>query len=142
MTMTFDGRYEFRGLNSDGGVCHLRIYQAPGRTPVIVATELPENPNTSITNTAEHLYPDIVAKHFSDRFDYDEVAVFVEHYPPMQGKYGRGRTEDFDQVLFERKVPQPQSVGGTWRRTLGEPEWQPLGRQRLEQLIGQPFTAI
>jgi hypothetical protein len=137
MELTADYRYQYRGLNSDGGVCHLRVYQAPGRTPVVVATELPDNPNSSVTNAAEYLAADVVARHFPARFDEDEPVIWVEHYPVRPGA-----REEFDRVSFARNVPKPERVGGVWRRTLGEPEWRPLGREALERLIGQRFPDI
>src|SRR5918993_4176098 len=100
MTLTHDYTHRYRGLWTEGGVCRVRVYDAPDATPVIVVTELPENENTSITNLMEYLAAELIAKHFPHRFDYPEPAIVVEHYPPPEGgTYGLRRVKgkpDFD----------------------------------------------
>jgi hypothetical protein len=53
-----DPLFRWRGFGDGFGTweskCRLRIYEAPARA-VVIATELPENTGTSITNAAEHL---------------------------------------------------------------------------------------
>lgn len=41
--------HQFRGFYTDGGICRIEIYTAEKRPPLVVATELPENPVASIT---------------------------------------------------------------------------------------------
>ncbi len=83
----------------------------------MVATELPENENTSITNIVEY--------------------VAAEAY----GR--RGRDERWDLVTFahyRRERTMQHSRPGGWRYTLGEADWRHLGRQQLEDLLG-PYVA-
>lgn len=55
---THDYTYRYRGYWDDDGICRVRIFQDGTRTPVIVASQLPENTSTSITNMAEYVRPD------------------------------------------------------------------------------------
>jgi hypothetical protein len=45
-----DASHTYHGFWAPGAVCRIRIYRPPGFPPVVVATEVPENENTSITN--------------------------------------------------------------------------------------------
>lgn len=107
--LTCDYRYRYRGHWTDGGVCRVRAYEAPGATPVLLVTELPENENTSVTNMAEYLAAELIARHFPHRFEDAEPVIWVEHYP--QG-------------------------GGVWRVRLGEPMWRPIARDAIAHIVG------
>ncbi len=50
--LTRDYHYEFHGPWTPGGLCRIRTFEHPSLVPVVVASELPENDNTSITNMA------------------------------------------------------------------------------------------
>jgi hypothetical protein len=135
---TRDERYHFRGYWSEGGVCRVRVYQAPGLIPVAVCSELEENTNTSITNLAEVLAAEIIALFLPDRFEAEEPVIWVEHYPgrsdPRRNTKGRA---EFDRVTFASWTPRVRRMGGVDRRTLGEPDWHPLPRSQVASLIGE-----
>jgi hypothetical protein len=48
---TRDVRHAFRGTWTGGGVCRVRIDEAPDRPPVFVLTELDENTTTSVNHS-------------------------------------------------------------------------------------------
>jgi hypothetical protein len=48
-----DRVYPYRGYGGSRANCHLRMYEMADYT-VIIATELPDNPGTSVTNFAEY----------------------------------------------------------------------------------------
>ena len=48
---------------------------------MIVCTELPDNPSTSVTNMAEILAAELIARHFPQRFDDAARVAWLEHYP-------------------------------------------------------------
>jgi hypothetical protein len=113
-TKTVDERRDFRGLWSNGGVCRVRIYEADGRPPVVVLTELDENTNSSITNMAEYVAYEVVRAYLPHRLEADPPAVFLEHYPPFPGGKRRheGRAVDVDRVTFATWRPIVEWLGG------------------------------
>lgn len=129
--LTCDYRYRYRGHWTDGGVCRVRVYEAPGATPVLLVTELPENENTSVTNMAEYLAAELIARHFPHRFEDAEPVIWVEHYPQ-----GRGQRETYDRVIFASYVPMPCFSSGVWRVRLGEPMWRPIARDSIAHIVG------
>ena len=52
MRKTLDTRFSYRGCHGCESLCRLRVYEEPGKPAVVIATELEENPGTSITNMA------------------------------------------------------------------------------------------
>ena len=136
-TKTVDERRDFRGTWSDGGVCRVRVYEADGRPPVVVLTELDENTNSSVTNMVEHLAYEVVRAYLPHRLEADPPAVFLEHYPPLGGR--RRRTPgkgDVDRVTFATWRPIIEWLGGVRRVRYGEPEWRPVRPDELAELIG------
>ncbi len=135
----YDATYAYRGTYTEGSVCHLRIFHEQGCTPVIVATELPENKNTPITNMAEILAAEVMRKHFPGRFGADEPASWIEHYPRPKTRWMQRIMwqKEFDRVPFASWRPRVTWYGGKQRLTLGEPEWKHLLREELAKLIGQ-----
>jgi len=135
---TADYRYDYRGFWQSEGFCRIRVFEAPGRTPVIVATELPDNPGTSITNLVEYLAPEIIAKHFPHRFEEEEPVVWIEHYPPREDRRRgvRGRP-DYDRVLYSSWTPRTEYLHGILRVRLVEPDWRSMPIQEVAQLIGE-----
>ncbi len=130
-----DAIHTYRGFWGPGAVCRIRVYRPAGSPPVVVATELPENENSSITNAVEELAADVLASYLPDRAGDDRPFVWVEHYPPGPG----GRDETFDLVTFEHYRLRQELRAGRWRMLLGEPEWRPLTREQAEALIGGPL---
>jgi Family of unknown function (DUF6166) len=111
--------------------CRLRwikCQKAGTEKVVVIATELPDNPGTSLSDRAEHLAAEVCRC-----FGIDPVElIFVEHYPASYGcKHalrGSLNAERFDLVSFEIE-------GGTFRR----PKWIPIKKELVENLIGRPL---
>ena len=130
-TPTIDERYAFRGYHADGAVCRVRVFEPAGRPPVIMVTELPENPNTSVTNMAEFLAAELLERLFPARVGLPKPVVWIEHYPP------RGRSgDDFDRVDFDDWLPRNERFNNGWRRRLGDPDWRRLTPDDVVALIG------
>jgi hypothetical protein len=122
MHLRYDRLYLFRSSHGGPSYCWLRIYTAPGQT-VVLATELDENPGTSITNMAERLATE-VTRTFGLALD---TLLWIEHYPARQGLDGRPQfPESFDQVTFTRTS-----------RGLQCPQWRRLSQAHVEILLGQ-----
>ncbi len=70
-----DTVFDFLGLGDYPSSCGLRIYLRERQAPVVVLTELRENPGTSVTNAAEFL-----ARQVAQAYDLPSDTVWVEHY--------------------------------------------------------------
>lgn len=126
--MLFD-HFRFSGFHGCQCICSLEILTlADGRTAVI-ATELEDNPGTSITNVAENL-----ASEVCDRFGIDpQQLIWIEHYG-YAGACEGTKERTFDRVTFSRRDVD----GVQWTRALGQhkpdgwpgyfqdPNWRPM----------------
>ena len=94
--------HQFRGYHNGGAICRIEVYTASGLPPLIVATELPENDNTSITNVAEYVAAEVIERYLTaDQLaGHDPPFVWVEHYPATEAYGRRGRDETWDLVTF------------------------------------------
>ena len=120
--------FSFQGFHGQPARCALEILPlSDGRTAVI-ATELEDNPGTSITNVAEHL-----ASHVCDRFGIaPEALVWIEHYgyPPP----GSSRKRTYDLVKFRRRPCEPITWASAilrwkpndWPGHFEKPDWRPM----------------
>lgn|GEM_PF-98493 len=118
-----DVAYHFRGLCGAPSCCRLRVYEPREGPLVVIATELPENPGTSITNFVEELAAEVWA--LLER--PARGMVWIEHYPE-RGPVHRRIPEGFDRVTFART-----------ERGFSGPQWRRLPRAEVEQLIGGPL---
>ncbi len=136
---TRDELYPFTGFWASAGVCRIRVFEIAGRPPVVVATEIPENESTSVTNVAEYLAAEVITRYFPQRFEEAEPVIWLEHYARTTGGPLRPRPagmSNVDRVTFSRWSPRPVVSQGVKRVTLGEPSWAPISREELERLIG------
>lgn len=119
VTPVVDSSYAYEGLSATGGRCRLRLY-AVGAAAVAIATELADNPGTSITNAAP-----IIAAQVARNFRIDPARlVWVEHYGPES--YGvEGEPDRFARVTFSW---EGQEARGS--------EWAHLPDEELAELLG------
>jgi hypothetical protein len=110
-------RYDYRGFWNCDSRCDIEAHRRTDGKYVFVATELPGNPGTSVTNFAEHL---ATAMRGQYGLKPDQV-IWIEHYPEAKGR----RKEDFDLVQF-------LAVEGEVFRT---PVWTRITEQAVSDLI-------
>jgi hypothetical protein len=85
-------RYDYKGFWGCDACCDIEVHKRSDGKSVFIATELPENPGTSVTNYAEHL---ATAMRRQYGLKAEEV-IWIEHYPEAKDR----RKEDFDLVRF------------------------------------------
>ena len=122
---TLDVRFGFRGYWSDGGVCRIRVFEAPGTVPVVVCSELDENANTSVTNLAEYLAAEVVEEH-----SLPTPLTWIEHYPEHEGEIG-----EYSLVTLSSWELEEVCLGGIWRLRVGVPSWSHLRPEEVEFLL-------
>lgn len=132
--LVLDARHETRGRYRDDAVCRIRIFARGENTPVVIASEVPENTNVSVTNFAEVLAAEVIARHMPQRFEHAEPIIWLEHYPPLPEH--RQQKFPFDRVTFDSWTPRVTAIGGIQRISLGEPQWAPLTAEQLASLLG------
>ena len=138
MSPVIDTRHQFHGIYLPGGICRIRIYRPEGFPPVVIATELPENDSTSISDIVEELAAGVMARYLADRAGQDRPFVWIEHYPaPASG--GVRAADTYDLVTFPDYRVRWETWGGRWRVRFGEPKWRRLSREQVEQMIGEPL---
>ncbi len=131
MKKLHDCIHHYRGYWSEGGRCRIRIYREDGRTPVVICSQLPDNDNTSITNTAEYLAAEVIEEH-----SLSTPLMWIEHYPEHEGEIG-----EYALVAFSSWEVQETLLGGVWRLRIGRPRWAHLERGDVENMTGAKHTA-
>jgi hypothetical protein len=113
--------------------CRVRIYlpEEMHDVPVVICSELSNNPGGSITNSAE-----VVAEGVIRANELPTLLIWIEHWPKDTTE---GGTETFELVVFssykvEERAPY---LGGEARAWIGEPTWKALDRETVEALVGQ-----
>jgi hypothetical protein len=119
---THDYIHYYRGYWSEGGGCRIRIYQEDGQVPVVICSELPDNPNTSVTNMAEYLAAEVIRE-----YRLPTPLTWVEHYSEHEGEIG-----EYSLVRFSYWELQGVRLGGVWRYRVGLPQWSPLSPEELD----------
>jgi hypothetical protein len=110
-------RYDYKGFWNCDSCCDIEAHRRSDGKYVFVATELPDNPGTSVTNFAENL---ATAMRSQYRLKPEEV-IWIEHYPEAKDH----RKEDFDLVRF-------LGIEGDSFRT---PVWIRITEQAVDELI-------
>jgi hypothetical protein len=137
--------FEYKGYFGRQAICALDIY-ADDKNFVIIVTELPDNPGTSITNRAEVVAEtletafEIPGHAFSEALFNEPMSMrytYIEHYP--RSKYRGDWDENFSIVTFKdsRLRTSAPKDNPQW---YSQPNWVPLEREEIERFIGQPFA--
>jgi hypothetical protein len=114
--LTKEAVLHYPSPNGFDGICHVRVYEAPGELPVVICGELEDNPGNSITNAIENVAAAVQAAFFRDGREFR----LVEHYP-----YSISGSRDpecavptYDLVSFEHRSaeedPEAAQAGGVY----------------------------
>ena len=110
-------RYDYKGFWGCDSCCEIEVHRRTDGKYVFIATELPDNTGTSVTNYAEHL---ATAMRRQYGLKPEEV-IWIEHYPEAKDR----RKEDFDLVRF----------GGIEGDSFRNPVWTRITEQAVDELI-------
>jgi hypothetical protein len=139
MRKIVDIRYQYRGAVMDSAVCRLRIFEdeVGARPPVVVVSELAENPNTNVADIAEYLAAEVLEEFLLMRGGEAVPFIWVEHHAYRHGI----RAGDADYVRFEHYRAEDCQLRGHRRRRIGAPTRFPAPRSEVEALVGEPLDA-
>jgi len=132
MHLASDYIHPFKDAGSRTAQCRVRIYlpNSVHDTPVVICSEVPNNPGGSITNSAE-----VIAAGVLRANELPTPLVWIEHWPKESTG---GMQETFDLVVFSGyEVEERTPYLGETRAWIGDATWKPLDRATVEALIGQ-----
>lgn len=109
--------------------CRVRIYLPDDMrdAPVVICSELPNNPGGSITNSAEVIATGVIRAN-----ELPTHLVWIEHWPEESAD----GQETFDLVVFSSyEVAERGPYAGETRAWIGDATWKPLDRASVEVLV-------
>jgi hypothetical protein len=130
MHLASDYIHPYKDAGSRTAQCRVRIYLPDDvrDAPVVICSELPNNPGGSITNSAE-----VVAAGVIRAKELPIPLVWIEHWP----KESTGVMEEtFDLVVFSSyEVVETAPYLGETRTWIGDATWKRLDRDTVEVLV-------
>jgi hypothetical protein len=111
--------------------CRVRIYLFDDMhdSPVVICSELPNNPGDSITNSAETIAAGVIRAN-----ELPTPLVWIEHWPEESTD---GGAETFELVVFSNyEVVERAPYLGETRARIGDATWKRLDRTSVAILVG------
>jgi hypothetical protein len=130
--LTADHIHLFESVSGTPSRCRIRVYlpEEEHDDPVVVCSELADNPGIPVTGAAENIAAEVMAAHRL------VAPVWIEYHPEETTVAG---LESFELVVFsDYKIREKAGFTGS-RLEIGEPLWKPLDRASVEVLVGQPL---
>jgi hypothetical protein len=129
LRLTADYIHPFESASGTPSRCRIRLYLPEEHdAPVVVCSELADNPGIPVTGAAENIAAEVIVAHRLI------APVWIEYHPEETTVAG---VESFEMVVFsDYKVREKVGPTGS-RLEIGEPLWKPLDRASVEVLVGQ-----
>ncbi len=131
MHLASDYIHPYKDAGGDSAHCRVRIYLPDDMhdAPVVICSELSNNPGGSITNSAEPIAAEAIR---ANRLP--TPLVWIEHWPEESTDGGE---ETFDLVVFTSyEVTERAPYLGEARAWSGDATWKALDRISVEALVG------
>jgi hypothetical protein len=129
MHLASDYIYPFKDLGGRTARCRVRIYLPDDMrdAPVVICSEVPNNPGGSITNSAETIAAGVIRAN-----ELPTPLVWIEHWPE-ESTEGQ---EIFELVVFSSyEVVERAPYLGESRTWIGDATWKLLDRASVEILV-------
>jgi hypothetical protein len=127
MHLATDYIHPYKDPGGRASHCRIRIYLPDDvrDAPVVICSELPNNPGGSITNSAETIAAGVIQAN-----ELPTPLVWIENWP----KETKDVEETFELVVFSNYevVERAPYLGRTW---LGDATWKRLDRATVEVLV-------
>jgi hypothetical protein len=131
MHLASDYIHPYKDAGGRPARCRVRIYlpEEVRDAPVVICSELPNNPGDSITNSVEVIAAGVIRAN-----ELPTPLVWIEHWPKESTNGGE---EVFELVVFSSyEVTERAFYLGETRAWIEEPAWKPLDRASVEVLVG------
>jgi hypothetical protein len=130
MHLASDYIHPYKDARGRPSHCRVRIYLPDDvlDAPVVVCSELPNNPGGSITNSAGVIAAGVIRAN-----ELPTPLVWIEHWSEetIEGQ------DTFELVVFSSyEVVERASYLGERRAWIGDAAWKPLDRATIEVLVG------
>lgn len=131
MYLATDYIHSYRGVIGVRSRCRIRLYlpQEDRDAAVVICSELPDNPGTSVVDAAEQIAAEII-----QHFRLPSPPVWIEHRP--QEEPAGEQEEAFDLVIFDHHEVKATLRGGNMHQEIGQPTRKRLDRASVESLVG------
>ena len=130
MHLASDYIYPYKDAGGRPARCRVRIYlpEDVHDAPVVICSELPNNPGGSITNAVGVIAAGVIRAN-----ELLTPLVWIEHWPEESAE----GLETFDLVVFSNyKVEKTAPYLGETRVWIGDATWKSLDRASVEALVG------
>jgi hypothetical protein len=130
MHLASDYIHPYKDAGGRHAHCRIRIYLPNDvrDAPVVLCSELPNNPGGSITNSAEVIAAGVIRLN-----ELPTPLVWIEHWPE-ESTEGH---ETFELVVFSSyEVTERAPYLGETRARIGDATWKTLDRTAVELLVG------
>jgi len=130
MHLASDHIHPYKAAGGRLAQCRVRIYLPDDvlDAPVVVCSELPNNPGGSIAHSAELIAAGVIRAN-----ELPTPLVWIEHWPKESKDEGE---EVFELVVYSSyEVAERAAYLGERRAWTGEPTWKPLDRASVESLV-------
>ena len=131
MHLASDYIHPYKDAGDDPARCRVRIYlpDEAGDSPVVICSEVPNNPGGSITNSAEMIAAGVIRAN-----ELPTLLVWIEHWPKESTD---GGAETFELVVFSSyEVVERAPYLGEARARIGDATWKRLDRASVAILVG------
>ena len=131
MHLASDYIHPFKDVGGSAAHCRVRIYlpEETGDFPVVICSEVPNNPGGSITNSAETIAAGVIRAN-----ELPTPLVWIEHWPEESTD---GGAETFELVVFSNyEVVERAPYLGETRARIGHATWKRLDRASVAILVG------
>jgi hypothetical protein len=132
MHLASDHIHPYKSAGGRRARCRVRIYLPDDAldAPVVICSELPNNPGGSITDSAEVIAAGVIRIN-----ELPTPLVWVEHWPRESTG---GGAETFESVVFSSyEVEERAPYLGETRARIGGATWEWLDRATVETLVGK-----
>jgi hypothetical protein len=130
MHLASDHIHPYKDAGGRTARCRVRIYLPDDvrDAPVVICSEVPNNPGGSITNSAEVIAAGVIRAN-----ELPTPLVWIEHWPE-ESTEGQ---ETFELVVFSSyEVVERAPSLGEGRAWIGDATWKTLDRAAVELLVG------
>jgi hypothetical protein len=132
MRLAADYVHPFESPSGIHSRCRIRVYlpEQEHDAPVVVCSELPENPGIPVTGAAENIAAEVIKAYWL------VDPVWIEYHPEETTAAG---IESFELVVFSDHKIREAVRSTASRIEVGEPSWKALDRPSVELLLGEPL---
>jgi hypothetical protein len=123
--LVYDQISDFTSPHHHHLLCRVRIFDRNPHPPVVVLTEIADNPGASVTNASEYIATQLRDRHPLLR---SAAPIWIEHYNGESYTNGVFAPDRFGRIYFQFR-----------RDSFIAPQWRPIAATELQEMLGEPL---